>query len=289
MSAIGIDLPSTSIVIPAERDHRGTARRHGRHGAVGRDPRPSGRAHPSGRRIARRCDRAAAAARRPPRHRRRADGARHRGACSSGSSAVSATASRSWDSARCSSSSVRSCSGRCSPAQLSKIISAPLPRIKGMTGTLARENAARNPKRTATTATALVIGVALVGFITIFAASAKASIAHAIDSQFNTDFVVQGPGRLHSPASGSARSWDRRSPRFPRSRPRPRCASARSGVNGNRNFLSALDPKAADRAVRPRRRLRLALGHSATTASRSRRSKPTITTGSSATRSRSRS
>ena len=40
---------------------------------------------------------------------------------------------------------------------------------KGITGTLARENAMRNPKRTSATAAALMIGVALVGFITIFA------------------------------------------------------------------------------------------------------------------------
>ena len=45
-----------------------------------------------------------------------------------------------------------------------------------MAGTLARENATRNPRRTAATASALMIGVALVAFITVFAASAKASI-----------------------------------------------------------------------------------------------------------------
>ena len=60
---------------------------------------------------------------------------------------------------------------------LSRFIGAPLPKVRGMTGTLARENAMRNPRRTAATASALMIGVALVGFITIFAASAKASIS----------------------------------------------------------------------------------------------------------------
>ena len=61
-----------------------------------------------------------------------------------------------------------------------------------MTGKLARENASRNPKRTATTASALMIGVALVGFITIFAASAKASVSSAIDSTLKTDYVITG-------------------------------------------------------------------------------------------------
>ncbi|HTD50577.1 MAG TPA: FtsX-like permease family protein [Acidimicrobiia bacterium] len=73
-------------------------------------------------------------------------------------------------------------------------IGSPLPALKGMTGTLARENAARNPKRTSVTATALMIGVALVGFITVFAASTKASFGKAIDNQILGDFVIKGPG-----------------------------------------------------------------------------------------------
>src|SRR5829696_2583565 len=44
-----------------------------------------------------------------------------------------------------------------------RVLSAPLPRIAGMRGRLARENALRNPRRTAATASALMIGVALVG------------------------------------------------------------------------------------------------------------------------------
>ncbi len=55
--------------------------------------------------------------------------------------------------------------------RISRVLGAPLPRLRGMPGKLARENAMRNPKRTSTTAAALMIGVALVGFITILAAS----------------------------------------------------------------------------------------------------------------------
>jgi putative ABC transport system permease protein len=75
---------------------------------------------------------------------------------------------------------------------LSRAIGAPLPRVKGMTGTLARENAIRNPRRTAATASALMVGVALVGFITIFAASAKQSIKTTLDRELQTDFIVSG-------------------------------------------------------------------------------------------------
>eukprot|EP01041_Mallomonas_annulata_P033479 gene33479-56109_t len=53
-------------------------------------------------------------------------------------------------------------------------------RLRGVSGEVATRNAGRNPKRTARTAAALMIGVALVGFITIFAASTKSSIAGSL-------------------------------------------------------------------------------------------------------------
>ena len=73
---------------------------------------------------------------------------------------------------------------------LARVLGAPLPRLKGMTGTLAKENALRNPKRTASTAAALMIGLGLVSFITIFATSAKASFNSSVDSSFTGDLVV---------------------------------------------------------------------------------------------------
>ena len=59
---------------------------------------------------------------------------------------------------------------------VARVIGAPMARLGGVSGTLGRENAMRTPKRTASTAAALMIGVGLVGFIMTFAASAKASI-----------------------------------------------------------------------------------------------------------------
>lgn len=63
-------------------------------------------------------------------------------------------------------------------------------RISGATGHLARENAKRNPRRSAATASALMIGVALVGFITILASSTKASTAAAVDQSLRADYVI---------------------------------------------------------------------------------------------------
>ena len=80
--------------------------------------------------------------------------------------------------------------GRTVSLPLSRTIGAPLPRIKGVTGTLARENTMRNPKRTAASASALMIGVGLVAFITILASSTTASINQTIDKSFSGDFVV---------------------------------------------------------------------------------------------------
>jgi putative ABC transport system permease protein len=67
----------------------------------------------------------------------------------------------------------------------------PVARGRGMAGTLARENAARNPRRTAATASALMIGLALVVLITVFASSTRASISDTIDTAMKGDYIVR--------------------------------------------------------------------------------------------------
>jgi putative ABC transport system permease protein len=73
--------------------------------------------------------------------------------------------------------------------QFTAVVGMPL-RIRGMAGTLARDNAMRNPRRTAATASGLMIGVALVAFITVFAASAKASVASSVDNTITSNWIV---------------------------------------------------------------------------------------------------
>ncbi|MGB8860184.1 MAG: FtsX-like permease family protein [Ilumatobacteraceae bacterium] len=70
------------------------------------------------------------------------------------------------------------------------LLGAPAARLRGLAGALARQNAMRNPKRTARTAAALMVGVALVAAITVFAASVKGSIRAIIGEQFTGDLVV---------------------------------------------------------------------------------------------------
>jgi putative ABC transport system permease protein len=64
-------------------------------------------------------------------------------------------------------------------------------RLAGLSGTLARENSRRKVRRTATTAAALMIGVALVSFVAIFSASLKASTSSNIAAEMIADLVVQ--------------------------------------------------------------------------------------------------
>jgi putative ABC transport system permease protein len=77
---------------------------------------------------------------------------------------------------------------------ISGALGIPIQKLKGVTGVIARENAMRNPKRTSATAAALMIGVALVGLITVFAASARTSVNAAIDRSMKADYVVSSPG-----------------------------------------------------------------------------------------------
>jgi putative ABC transport system permease protein len=73
---------------------------------------------------------------------------------------------------------------------VSRLLGAPLARLRGVAGSLARENAARNPKRTSATAQALMIGVGLVAFILVINSSIRGSIDKALEDSFTGDFVV---------------------------------------------------------------------------------------------------
>jgi putative ABC transport system permease protein len=66
----------------------------------------------------------------------------------------------------------------------------PAARFLGASGKLARDNAMRNPARTATTAAALMIGVALVTFVAVLAHGLKSSFSDSLDRQLAANFVV---------------------------------------------------------------------------------------------------
>ena len=72
----------------------------------------------------------------------------------------------------------------------SRGIGAPIGRVRGVPGDLAKENAGRNPKRTAATAQALMIGVGIVSFFLVVNTSLRASIDKFLDDSFTGDFVI---------------------------------------------------------------------------------------------------
>ncbi|MGO4258261.1 ABC transporter permease [Marmoricola sp. RAF53] len=64
-------------------------------------------------------------------------------------------------------------------------------RLFGAPGRLAGENALRDPRRTGATASALMIGLALVSTIAVMAASLNKSVQDLVDEQFSPDFLAQ--------------------------------------------------------------------------------------------------
>ncbi|MGI9197166.1 MAG: ABC transporter permease [Candidatus Nanopelagicales bacterium] len=63
-----------------------------------------------------------------------------------------------------------------------------------LVGRLAALNAVRNPRRTAATASALTIGLALMTAVSVLGSSARASVENVVDTTIGADFVVVGPG-----------------------------------------------------------------------------------------------
>ena len=70
----------------------------------------------------------------------------------------------------------------------------PLERVRGIRGRLARANAVRSPRRTAATASALMIGVALVVLIFVLADSIETSVDAQVDRAFRVDAIIGEEG-----------------------------------------------------------------------------------------------
>ena len=73
---------------------------------------------------------------------------------------------------------------------MASLVGRPLERFRGVAGRLARENSIRNPGRTASTAAALMIGLAMVSFVAIFAAGLRGSINAAFDKTIQGDVIL---------------------------------------------------------------------------------------------------
>jgi putative ABC transport system permease protein len=124
-----------------------------------------------------------------------------------------------------------------------RAIGAPLPPLRGITGALARENAARNPRRTSATASALMIGVGLVTLITVFAASARASISTSIDTAWRGDYIVDTQFGMGGLAPDVARQIDE----LPETGAVTPVRYLSAEVGGSAEEISAFDVRTVDR------------------------------------------
>jgi putative ABC transport system permease protein len=99
---------------------------------------------------------------------------------------------------------------------LADVIGWPLPYLFGVSGVLAKENTKRKPRRTASTASALMVGVALVVFFAVFGSSTKASVSDTVFELFPADLTFQStsqndpqiPVPISPPFALELRSYD---------------------------------------------------------------------------------
>jgi len=73
---------------------------------------------------------------------------------------------------------------------LARVLGWPAARLGGSAGGLARANSIRNPARTASTASALMIGLALVTLVGVLAAGLKARFQNSVNQEFVADYAV---------------------------------------------------------------------------------------------------
>ena len=117
------------------------------------------------------------------------------------------------------------------------VLAAAYPRVFGAVGKLSRQNAVRNPRRTAATASALMIGLALISGMSVLAASTNASIDRLVDRSLGADFVVSDS--FGTPFAGTVADELDDVPGV------ALAGSERYGpvkINGKETFVATLDP-----------------------------------------------
>ena len=125
---------------------------------------------------------------------------------------------------------------------LAAALGAPAARLGGSAGRLARDNSRRNPQRTASTASALMIGLALVTLVATLAAGITSTFRGAVDKIFTSDYAITAQNNF-SPIPIDAAEAAAKTPGV------EAIASTRTGearVFGSTEFVTAVDPTAAE-------------------------------------------
>lgn len=130
---------------------------------------------------------------------------------------------------------------------VTKMIGWPVEKIFKAPGQLARENAGRAPRRTSATASALMIGVALVSAAAVFAASLRSTFTAILDRGVTADWVITSASGF-TPLPGAVGASLAEVPEL----------SAVSGirsssvlVEGDQKLVGAGDPAALEQLINP--------------------------------------
>ena len=128
--------------------------------------------------------------------------------------------------------------------RITSAIGSPVRALLRTPGRLARDNAARNPQRTSSTASALTVGLALVTMATIVGASIKASVNEQAKGSVNAEYFVATGSGFGFGFSPSIAEQIAKAPTVEASSP------VRFGmfkVEGATKEMTALDPSTADK------------------------------------------
>ena len=121
---------------------------------------------------------------------------------------------------------------------LAHVLGWPATKMGGAAGSLARDNARRNPQRTASTAAALMIGLALVTLVATLASGIIASFRGAVNDLFTGDYAITAQNNF-SPIPIDAAEAAAKSPGV------IVVGNVRTGEalrNGDADFITAVDP-----------------------------------------------
>lgn len=117
------------------------------------------------------------------------------------------------------------------------VLGSPLPRFRGVTGSLAQRNAMRSPRRTSATATALMIGVGVVTIFTVFITSLSGTVDATTSKSFTGDLAISA-GFQGALAPGLADRIDR----VPQVQSAFGVGQDSVRMNGRKQMVSVADP-----------------------------------------------
>ena len=129
---------------------------------------------------------------------------------------------------------------------VTKVIGWPIEKLFKVPGALARQNVARAPRRTSSSASALMIGVALVSSTAVFASSLRSSLVNTLESAISADYIItdtsfQGLSPVVSETLAEVPELDAVTP----------IRGINGQVDGSTKNFGAVDPVAFEKMVDP--------------------------------------